>query len=70
MTESEKTALLTRYSHGAISAIELRRRLGNASYGDVLIELAALGLPLPRASQAGREGRIARARELLFPKAS
>jgi hypothetical protein len=70
MKELEKTALLRRYSQGQISAVELRRRLGNATYGEVLIELAARDLPLPRAPQAGRERQIARARELLFPKVS
>ena len=68
MSESEKLALLERYSRGEISAVELRRRLGGISYGEVLIELAARDLPLPRAPQAGREDRLALAREMLFPK--
>lgn len=68
MTEAQKLALLERYSRGEISAVELRRRLGDITYGDVLIELAAHGLPLPRAPQQGREDRLALAREMLFPK--
>lgn len=68
MGESEKLALLERYSRGEISAVELRRLLGGISYGEVLIELAARDLPLPRAPRAGREDRIALAREMLFPK--
>ncbi len=68
MTETRKLALLEQYSRGEISAVELRRRLGDITYGDVLIELAAHDLPLPQAPQKGREDRIALARELLFPK--
>lgn len=70
MTEVETTALLERYSEGQISAIELRRRLGGITFGDVLIELAKRDLPLPRAPEAGRRQRIAAARALLFPKAA
>jgi hypothetical protein len=66
MTDSEKTSLLSRYSRAEISAIELRRALGGVTYGDVLIELARRDLPLPRASQVGREQAIAAARALLF----
>ncbi len=68
MTPSEKTQLLERYSRADISALDLRRALGDIGYGDVIIELAQRNLPLPRASQAGREARIGRARELLFPR--
>ncbi len=68
-TELETTDLLRRYSEARISAIELRRALGGISYGDVLIELAKRDLPLPRAPEAGREERIAAARDWLFPKA-
>lgn len=67
MREADATDLLRRYSQGEISATELRRTLGGISYGDVLIELAKRDLPLPRASQIGREDRIAEARALLFP---
>jgi hypothetical protein len=59
-------SLLSRYSRAEISAIELRRALGGVTYGDVLIELARRDLPLPRASQVGREQAIAAARALLF----
>jgi hypothetical protein len=67
VTELEKTALLERYSHAKISAAELRRRLGNISYADVIIELAKRNIPLPRASQKGREERLAKAHGWLFP---
>ncbi len=70
MSESEKAALLENYSRAQISAIELRRALGGLTYGDVLIELAKRDLPLPRAPSAGREQRIAAARDLLFPHAA
>ena len=50
-----------------MSAIDLRRRLGNATYGEVMIRLANAGLPLPRAPVEGREADIARARAWLFP---
>ena len=67
MSEPDTAELLRRYSIGEISAVELRRELGGISYGDLLTELAKRDLPLPRASQAGREERIAEARRLLFP---
>jgi len=70
MSEQEKVLLLQRYSRAEISAIELRRTLGEITYGDLLIELARHDLPLPRAPQAGREQRIAEARALLFPHAA
>ena len=70
MTEAESTTLLERYSHAEISSVELRRSLGGISYADVLIELAKRDLPLPRASQDGREQRIAEARAWLFPRAT
>jgi hypothetical protein len=68
MTASEKDRLLERYSRAEISALDLRRALGGIGYGDVIIELAQRNLPLPRASQAGREARIARAKDILFPR--
>jgi hypothetical protein len=64
MTSSEKQQLLRRFSRAEISAVELRRALGDISFADVIIELAALDLPLPRASETGRESQIARAKEL------
>ncbi len=70
MTHSEKTQLLERYSRAEISALDLRRALGDIGYGDVIIELAQRNLPLPRASQIGREKQIARFEALLFPLAS
>lgn len=67
MNDTEKSALEA-FSRGAMTAVELRRRLGNASYGDVLRLLSEASLPLPRAPVAGREAQIARAREWMFPK--
>jgi hypothetical protein len=68
MTETDKSALLERYSRNDISAVELRRALGGVTFGDVLIELAKRDLPLPRAPAAGREESIAQARAWLFPR--
>jgi hypothetical protein len=68
LSEGERSALLARYGSGAISASELRRALGGIGFGDILIELARRGLPLPRAPQTGREQRIAAARAWLFPE--
>jgi hypothetical protein len=70
MTEAEATVLLGRYSRAEISAVQLRRELGGITYGDVLIALARHKLPLPRTPQAGSKERIARARAVLFPRAS
>lgn len=63
---NEREALAA-YSRGAMDSIELRRRLGDATFGEVLERLAEAGLPLPRAPQAGREAVIARARAWMFP---
>ena len=68
MTNVEKTTLLQRYSRGEMTAGELRWRLGDISYADVIIELAQRDIPLPRAPQKGREEKIARAYAWLFPK--
>jgi hypothetical protein len=54
------------YSQGKISAIDLRRRLEGATYGEVLRLLGAEKLPLPRAPQHGREQRLELARRWLF----
>ncbi len=59
---------LEAYSRGEMSVLELRRRLGEASYGDVLLLLSEADLPLPRAPVAGREAQIAKARAWMFPK--
>jgi hypothetical protein len=37
------------YSQGTVSALDLRRRLDNATYGEVLVLLGAENLPLPQA---------------------
>jgi hypothetical protein len=67
MEETARLALEA-YSRGTMTALELRRRLGGASYGDVLRLLSDAGLPLPQAPVAGREAELARARDWLFPK--
>jgi len=58
---------LAAYSRGEMTAIELRRRLGGITYGDVLRLLSEAGLPLPRAPTAGREAQLALARKWMFP---
>ncbi len=55
------------YSEGRVTAIELRRRLGGATYGEVLLLLGAANLPLPRPPRQGREEQLERARRWLFP---
>lgn len=55
------------FSRGEMTALELRRRLDGASYGEVLRLLGGRDLPLPRAAVAGREADLARARAWLFP---
>jgi hypothetical protein len=67
MDEKEQRALEA-YSRGEMAALELRRRLGGATFGEVLRLLGEAGLPLPRAPVAGREDRIRLAREWMFPK--
>ena len=68
MTEDDRRALEA-YSRCEMSAIELRRRLGDISCGDVLLRpLGEEGLPLPRAPDEGREEQFARAREWMSPK--
>lgn len=64
----EEAEALSAYSRGEMTALELRRRLGNVTYGDVLRRLSEEHLPLPRAPIAGREEQIARARAWMFPK--
>ena len=61
MNQKDRKALEA-FSQGEMTAIELRRRLGDATYGEVLLLLGEAGLPLPRAPIAGREEQIARAR--------
>jgi hypothetical protein len=67
MDERQLQALKA-YSHGQMTALELRRRLDGATYGEVLMLLGEADLPLPRAPVEGREEQIKRAREWLFPK--
>jgi hypothetical protein len=67
MNETEKQALKA-FSQGEMSAIELRRRLGGATYGEILLLLSENELPLPHAPESGREEQISRARSWMFPK--
>jgi hypothetical protein len=67
MTDLEKETLIKRYADAQISSVELRWLLGDISYGDIIVELAALNLPLPQAPVAGREERIELAHNLMFP---
>jgi hypothetical protein len=63
----ETKAALEAYSRDDMSAIELRRRLGGATYGKVLALLSENGLPLPSGPVAGCEEQIERARAWFFP---
>jgi hypothetical protein len=67
MDDRQRQALEA-YSRGEMTALELRRRLGDATYGEVLRLLGEVGLPLPRAPVEGREDQIRRARAWMFPK--
>ena len=67
MNEKEQQALEA-FSQGQMSALELRRRLGGATYGEILGLLSEQDLPLPRAPVVGREEQISRARSWMFPK--
>jgi hypothetical protein len=52
LTQHQLDALRS-YSAGEVSAIELRRRLGGATYGDVLRLLGAERLPFPEPLSTG-----------------
>ena len=67
MSESDMQALEA-FSRGEMSALDLRRRLGRATFGEILGLLRDRDLPLPRAPVAGREEQISRARSWMFPK--
>ena len=67
MTDPKTKQALEAYSRGDMTALELRRRLGDATYGEVLLLLSEEDLPLPRAPVAGREDQIDRARAWMFP---
>ena len=67
MTETERHALEA-FSRGELSALDVRRRLDGATYGEVLLLLDKADLPLPRAPVEGREETLSRARAWMFPK--
>jgi hypothetical protein len=52
MVEKARAALET-FSEGKMTAIELRRWPGGATYGEILQLLSEAALPLPRAPVAG-----------------
>jgi hypothetical protein len=60
--------VLQAYSSGTMSAIDVRRSTG-ATFADILVGLASLDLPFPRASTKGREDELRQVREWLFPHA-
>ena len=66
--DDQRLQWLKAYSRGEMTALELRRRLDGATYGDVLILLGEADLPLPRAPVEGREEQLHRARAWMFPK--
>ena len=65
MTQQEA---LEAFSRGEMSALELRRRLDGATYGEILQRIADAHLSLPRAPTVGREEQIARAHAWMFPE--
>lgn len=67
MKEQGRQALEV-FSRGEMTALELRRRLGGATYGEILGLLSERDLPLPRAPEKGREEQLKRARAWMFPK--
>ncbi len=67
MDDKQKRALEA-YPRGEMAALELRRRLGGAIYGEVLRLLGEAGLPLLRTAVESREDQFRRAREWMFPK--
>ncbi len=64
--DPQQREALRAHSAGALSALDLRRRLGDVSYGEVLMLLSEAHLPLPQAPQQGPEEQLARARQWLF----
>ena len=67
MNETDERALEA-FSRGEMPAIEVRRRLGDATFGEILALLSERDLPLPRAPVVGREAQINLARTWMFPK--
>lgn len=64
--ETDQHQLLTRYSQGEVSAMQVRGALGDITFGELLMKMGAEGLPLPVAPVEGREGIVQRLREVLF----
>jgi hypothetical protein len=67
MDDGNNKEALQAFSRDEMTALDLRHRLGGASYGDLLSLISAAELPLPRAPDAGREEQIRRARARMFP---
>ena len=67
MLKEHDRQVLESLSRREMTALEARRLLQNASYGDLLRMLGEAGLPLPRAPIAGREEQIKCARDWMFP---
>ena len=66
MLKKSDRQVLESLSRCEVTALEARRLLDDASYGDILRMLGEAGLPLPRAPTAGREEQIKRARDWMF----
>jgi hypothetical protein len=67
-SETHQHQLLTRYSQGETSTMQVRGALGDISFGELLMKMGAEGLPLPVTPVQGREGVVRRLREVLFPR--
>ncbi len=70
MSPDERLRLLREHSVARLTALDLRRALDGATYGEVLRMRADAGLPLPRAFVEGREEQIAEARAWMLPPSS
>lgn len=66
--ETHPIDLLTAFSTGALSAIDVRRALGNITYGELFRLVADANLHLPDSPATGREATLAKAQAWMFPK--